>query len=170
MGKARLVGIGMDFSATSRAALKWAIDNLIEEDDQIIIIHVASPKADPPNKQLFEDTGSPSIPLDEFREINVSKHYGLNPDKEVLNMLDTVSKVKKVTVVAKVYWGDARERLCDAVDHLKLDTLVIGSRGLGVLKRVLLGSVSKYLVRNASCPVTVVKGNPHSCLSKICRK
>lgn len=37
-----------------------------------------------------------SIPLDEFREINVSKHYGLNPDKEVLNMLDTVSKVKKV--------------------------------------------------------------------------
>lgn len=58
MGKARLVGIGMDFSATSRAALKWAIDNLIEEDDQIIIIHVASPKADPPNKQLFEDTGS----------------------------------------------------------------------------------------------------------------
>nr|XP_018622021.1 universal stress protein PHOS34-like isoform X2 [Nicotiana tomentosiformis] len=143
MGKARLVGIGMDFSATSRAALKWAIDNLIEEA---------------------------SIPLDEFREINVSKHYGLNPDKEVLNMLDTVSKVKKVTVVAKVYWGDARERLCDAVDHLKLDTLVIGSRGLGVLKRVLLGSVSKYLVRNASCPVTVVKGNPHSCLSKICRK
>ncbi|XP_009780827.1 universal stress protein PHOS32-like isoform X2 [Nicotiana tabacum] len=143
MGKARLVGIGMDYSATSKAALKWAIDNLIEEA---------------------------LIPLDEFREINVSKHYGLNPDKEVLNMLDTVSKVKKVTVVAKVYWGDAREKLCDAVEHLKLDTLVVGSRGLGVLKRVLLRSVSKYVVQNASCPVTVVKGSSLSCLSGICRK
>ncbi|XP_019248351.1 PREDICTED: universal stress protein PHOS32-like [Nicotiana attenuata] len=160
MGKARIVGIGMDYSATSKAALKWVIDNLKKEDDRIIIIHVASPKADPTNKQLFENTGSPLIPLDEFREINVSKHYGLNPDKEVLNMLDTVSKVKNVTVVAKVYWGDAREKLCDAVEHLKLDTLVVGSRGLGVLKRVLLGSVSKYVVHNASCPVTVVKGSP----------
>ncbi|KAK6127496.1 hypothetical protein DH2020_038760 [Rehmannia glutinosa] len=132
MAKARLVGIGMDYSATSKSALNWAINNLIEEGDQIIIIHVVSPKADPTNKQLFEDTGSPLIPLEEFREINVK-------------------------VVAKVYWGDPREKLCDAVEQLRLDSLVVGSRGLGAIKRVLLGSVSNYVVQNASCPVTVVK-------------
>ncbi|KAK4382170.1 hypothetical protein Sango_2897700 [Sesamum angolense] len=155
--KARLVGIGMDYSATSKSALNWAINNLIEEGDQIVIIHVVSPKADPTNKQLFADTGSPLIPLEEFREINVSKHYGLNPDPEVLDMLDTVSKTRRVKVVAKVYWGDPREKLCDAAEQLKLDSLVVGSRGLGTIKRVLLGSVSKYVVQNATCPVTVVK-------------
>ncbi|KAL0423343.1 UNVERIFIED_CONTAM: hypothetical protein Sradi_0869100 [Sesamum radiatum] len=156
--KSRLVGIGMDYSATSKSALNWAINNLIEEGDQIVIIHVVSPKADPTNKQLFADTGSPLIPLEEFRGINVSKHYGLNPDPEVLDMLDTVSKTRRVKVVAKVYWGDPREKLCDAAEQLKLDSLVVGSRGLGTIKRVLLGSVSKYVVQNATCPVTVVKG------------
>lgn len=58
MAKARSVGVAMDYSETSKSALKWAIDNLIEEGDRIVIIHVVSPKADPTNKQLFEDTGS----------------------------------------------------------------------------------------------------------------
>ncbi|KAL8038235.1 hypothetical protein ABFX02_11G092400 [Erythranthe guttata] len=135
MAKARLVGVGMDYSATSKSALKWAIHDFVEDGDQIIMIHVASPKADPTNKQLFADTGSPLIPLEEFREMNVK-------------------------VVAKVYWGDPREELCGAVEQLKLDSLVLGSRGLGAIKRVLLGSVSNYVVQNATCPVTVMKGTP----------
>ncbi|XP_059452384.1 universal stress protein PHOS32 [Corylus avellana] len=157
MGKARAIGVGMDYSPTSKAALRWAADNIIEEGDRIILIHVQPPKSDHTRKKLFEDTGSPLVPLEEFREINFSKQYGITNDPEVLDILDTVSKTKGAKVVAKVYWGDPREKLCDAVEDLKLDSLVVGSRGLGVIKRLLLGSVSKYVVTNASCPVTVVK-------------
>ena len=70
-----------------------------------------------------------------MREIDLSKQYGVNPDPEVLDIVETVAKSKGAKVVAKLYWGDAREKLCYAVDDLKLDCLVIGSRGLSAIKR-----------------------------------
>ncbi|XP_058185427.1 universal stress protein PHOS34 [Rhododendron vialii] len=158
MGKARTVGIGMDYSPTSKSALRWTIENLIDPGDLVVVVHVLSSKSDPTNKKLFEDTGSPLVPLEEFRDINVCKKYGLIPDPEVLDLLDTASRTKAAKVVAKIYWGDPREKLCNCVQDLKLDSLVLGSRGLGAIKRVLLGSVSNYVVQNAVCPVTVVKG------------
>ncbi|KAJ6735299.1 hypothetical protein OIU79_002377 [Salix purpurea] len=36
------------------------------------------------------------VPLEEFREINYSKQYGLTHDPEVHEILDTVSKTKGV--------------------------------------------------------------------------
>ena len=42
----------------------------------------------------------------------------------------------QVEVLAKIYWGDAREKLCEAVDDLKADLFVLGCRGLGPLKRL----------------------------------
>ena len=58
MAKARTVGIGMDFSATSKAALRWAVDNLIDGGDCVVLIHVEPPQADHTRTELFEDTGS----------------------------------------------------------------------------------------------------------------
>lgn len=58
MAKARTVGVAVDFSPTSKLALRWAVDNLINKGDQIILITVQPPQAHHTRKELFEDTGS----------------------------------------------------------------------------------------------------------------
>jgi nucleotide-binding universal stress UspA family protein len=50
--------------------------------------------------------------------------------------------------------GDARELLVE--DSAADDLLVVGSRGRGPIRRVLLGSVSAHVVHEAACPVVVV--------------
>uniref|UniRef100_A0A0E0F7S9 BTB domain-containing protein n=1 Tax=Oryza meridionalis TaxID=40149 RepID=A0A0E0F7S9_9ORYZ len=59
----------------------------------------------------------------------------------------------EMKVEVKVAVGDAR----NMVDKLGADVLVMGSHGYGLFKRALLGSVSDYCVRNANCPVLIVK-------------
>jgi nucleotide-binding universal stress UspA family protein len=42
-------------------------------------------------------------------------------------------------------------------EELDVGTIVIGSRGLGAVRRALMGGVSESVVRHAHCPVFVVR-------------
>jgi nucleotide-binding universal stress UspA family protein len=53
--------------------------------------------------------------------------------------------------------GDAREKILAAAKENSADIIVIGSRGMGKISRLLLGSVSQSVVQNAKIPVLVVK-------------
>jgi nucleotide-binding universal stress UspA family protein len=58
----------------------------------------------------------------------------------------------------RVVEGDPRDRIPSVVGQWGADLLVLGARGLGAVKRVLLGSVSSAMVHHAPCPVLVVRG------------
>ncbi|MEM3915121.1 MAG: universal stress protein, partial [Metallosphaera sp.] len=53
--------------------------------------------------------------------------------------------------------GDPATVILDYVSKNPISLVVIGSRGLSKLKRVLLGSVSSRVVQEAKVPVLIVK-------------
>uniref|UniRef100_A0A2P2JN11 UspA domain-containing protein n=1 Tax=Rhizophora mucronata TaxID=61149 RepID=A0A2P2JN11_RHIMU len=158
----RRVGVAVDFSKCSRKALKWAVENVVRDGDHLILVTIR-PEGyyEEGEVQLWEVTGSPLIPLPQLCEPAIMKKYGVNPDPETLDIVSTAARQKEIVVVMKIYWGDPREKICEAIDKVPLDCLVIGNRGLGKIKRAILGSVSNYVVNNGSCPVTVVKSTEH---------
>uniref|UniRef100_A0A7N0T6T4 UspA domain-containing protein n=1 Tax=Kalanchoe fedtschenkoi TaxID=63787 RepID=A0A7N0T6T4_KALFE len=154
----RRVGVAVDFSACSQKALKWAVDNVVREGDHLILITIRPEgNYEQGEMQLWEATGSPLIPVKEFSDPIIMKKYGIHPDANTLDIANTAAAQKGAVVLMKIYWGDAREKICEAIDNIPLSCLIIGNRGLGKIKRAILGSVSNYVVNNASCPVTVVK-------------
>jgi nucleotide-binding universal stress UspA family protein len=60
-----------------------------------------------------------------------------------------------VEVYARLGRPDAE--IVGLADELGAGLIVLGSRGLGSLRRALMGSVSDSVVRHAPCPVLVVR-------------
>src|SRR5918998_5599848 len=53
--------------------------------------------------------------------------------------------------------GQADKEVVRISDELDVGMIVLGSRGLGAVRRALMGSVSDSVVRHAHCPVFVVR-------------
>jgi hypothetical protein len=63
-----------------------------------------------------------------------------------------------VTITCQAWHAkNARHMLLDIVDFVDPSMLIVGSRGLGQLKGILLGSTSHYLIQKASVPVMVAR-------------
>jgi len=52
------------------------------------------------------------------------------------------------------------EVICKAVEKKNVDYLVVGRRGMSKIKRLFIGSTSKYCLEHATCSVIVVKMPP----------
>ena len=54
--------------------------------------------------------------------------------------------------------GNPGQVVLNAADQKQATMIVMGTRGLGLLRRTVLGSVSEYVINHTRVPVTVVPG------------
>jgi nucleotide-binding universal stress UspA family protein len=71
--------------------------------------------------------------------------------------VDRVIKGGGSVAKAHLRMGVPEEEIVVLAEELGADLVVLGSKGLGGMRRVLLGSVSDSVVRHAHCPVLVVR-------------
>jgi nucleotide-binding universal stress UspA family protein len=75
-------------------------------------------------------------------------------DEQVRKIEELGGKVAEAHLVA----GERRDRaIVRVAEELGAGLIVMGSRGLGGVRRALMGSVSDSVVRHAHCPVLIVR-------------
>ena len=145
MSEIKLIIVGVDGSDSSRAALQWAYDEAAHHGASLTVISTWHPPALP----MTPPYGS--IPPED---------YGGQPRREALDLLDRftsalVPRTPAVDVRTSVEEGNPAAVLIERSGEA--DLLVVGSRGHGGFKGMLLGSVSQHLVAHSACPVVVVR-------------
>ena len=89
-------------------------------------------------------------------------HVGL--EREVSKWIEQYERKAKSAGVANVTTKILAEvgksevqMITEHADAVKADMIVLGSRGLGTFKRLILGSITNGVVNHALCPVFVVR-------------
>ncbi|KAI9338448.1 hypothetical protein BDR26DRAFT_1008158 [Obelidium mucronatum] len=132
----RIICVAIDGSDDGSKAFYWTLNNLIKHSAGI-------------SNKLVLLTCNP---------LNASEANRMEAQALLKNYVGLV-KVANIDVPLRAILlrGDVRTQLCDVADELKADLFVIGTRGLGALKRAVLGSVSDYVSKHCSCTVIIAK-------------
>lgn len=76
---------------------------------------------------------------------------------EIKNRLENNGTTVDTNVLMMEGNNNPGEKICEYATSHNYDLIVVGSRGLGNIKKVILGSVSNYVVNNSDKPVLVIK-------------
>ena len=79
-------------------------------------------------------------------------------DSTLLKLKTTSDKTFKIS--SEIIQGTPAQVIVDEAESWGADLIIMGSRGLGVWNRLLLGSVSNAVVHHAKCSVEVVRTPP----------
>ena len=64
---------------------------------------------------------------------------------------------KNTTFNERIAWGSIASEIVRIAEDEEFDGIIIGTKGLKGMKRMLLGSVADNVVRHAHCPVAIVR-------------
>jgi nucleotide-binding universal stress UspA family protein len=136
------IGVGFDATPESRAALRTAAELAQVANAKIRVLGIAEP-----------DTRLVAHPwaFGWQAGTDTTRHYA-----RVRGELESAARQVPAGIArtAEFHIGGAAAILADHAQYV--DLLVLGSRGYGPVRRVLLGSVSSELVRGAACPILLV--------------
>ena len=114
----------------------------------MIIISVVAPPA-------FFISGPVGAPAD------LTDYYRLEMDdaSKAVDSIANLAKGSGVPVSSQVVRPDKSvvEAIIQFAENEKVDLIVLGTRGLGGFKKLLLGSVSSGVISNAHCSVLMVR-------------
>ena len=141
------VVVGLDLSATSELAVDWGAAEAELRGCALELVHVAPPTAlpavvvsDTDNPHVYGDTPPLTLPHSRCEAVGARVRQA-HPSLEV--------------VVRVVPGADPAHTLVDQSRHAAV--LALGARGLGALRGMVLGSVSKAVTEHAHAPVVVVR-------------
>lgn len=146
--KKRLVLIAIDASDTSEQALHWYLDNLHRPDNTLLLLHCAEPPFVASHQAMYMSG--------ELWEQVVDQEK--SKVKELEEKYASLMRAKHVSGKIKaIFGGRPGEIICHTANEEKVDMICMGTRGLGTVRRTILGSVSDYVVHHAHCPVVVCR-------------
>ncbi len=145
--------VAVDGSEYSERASEISIDMAQKYSAELLVLHVI-PRPAYAYMPLFPNVSPPSqASFDEYYEYakKAARTY-----------------VDRILARAKTLGVNAREEVREAVmstvqgiteyaQNEKVDLIVVGTRGLGGFRKLLIGSVSSGVVAHAHCPVLVVR-------------
>jgi nucleotide-binding universal stress UspA family protein len=144
--------VAVDGSKGSARASEVAVDLADRFDAQLFVLNVF--RGYPEYMTLF-----PSAPSPSGEAIQAYESYARKAALEVVGR--TLSLAEKKGVKAKPQTsetvGSAVQAITDYAASEKIDLIVMGTRGMGGFKKILLGSVSSGVVTHAQCAVLVVR-------------
>ncbi|KAI0059534.1 hypothetical protein BV25DRAFT_1918331 [Artomyces pyxidatus] len=143
--------IASDMSDESRYAVEWGIGTVLKDGDEMLIVTVveSDSKTDPPVPNAADRAAK-------LRSQQERQGLAYILCRQATSLLQRTRL--NVTISCEAWHAkNARHMILDIVDYNDPVMLIVGSRGIGQLKGILLGSTSHYLIQRCSVPVMVAR-------------
>jgi nucleotide-binding universal stress UspA family protein len=149
--------VPLDGSEHSQRALEIAAQVAKRFKARITLIHVYSVTVPPvimPEPTTLTPSGVPVVTPAELSEM-VEAARGVG--RKILAEAEGRLKSEGLQVDTSLKEGNTVQEITRAAKEGNFDLIVMGARGIGKLRELLVGSVSEGVIKHASCPVLVVK-------------
>ena len=148
----RRILVAVDGSKPSIDASLQAIDIAKKYDAELIALYVVSPDI---RYDYLEDVITPRLPRAPKDVMMIAMQKGEKRlDKVKQKALEKNVKVKTDVVIGL---SNVVKEIIEYAEKNRIDMIVIGSRGLSGIRKMLLGSVASGVLIYSHCPVLVTK-------------